>query len=76
MTKWTIPASAWQPIEAAKIEGIAKEVYSAMAWAYNDGSGNNAPTWVDGGNSVAQDKARQAANAIAAALPQPPDADT
>jgi hypothetical protein len=46
---------------------IAKLMWPAMLYASKvDGAG---PAWVDGGNSLAQVEARQAADAILAALP-------
>lgn len=50
-------------------EHAAKVIYDAMIWAYEDGSGNRGPAWVEGGNSKAQDKARDAAQAAIAAMP-------
>ena len=41
-------------------EKLAEIVYNKMMWAYTDGSGNNAPDWVEGGNSHAQNEARAA----------------
>ena len=48
---------------------IAKMVYSSMAWAVANPPSLRAPLWVEGGNSLAQDAARDQASAIIAALP-------
>lgn len=50
------------------MEHVAKIIHSAMLWAYQDGSGNTGPKW-QGGNSFAEDEARQKAHrAISEAL--------
>lgn len=53
------------------VEAIAKHVYAAMCWAIqNRPVGNKTPDWQPHGNSFAQQRAREAARAIAALSPR------
>ncbi len=56
------------PPPAGDVEAVAKIVYEAMRWAfYNKGRDRmEAPEWMESGNSRAQDRAREGAEAIAA----------
>jgi hypothetical protein len=56
--------------DALAEEDAAKIIYDAMAWAYEDGSGNKCPAWVEHGNSHAQAEARAAASRIFTAYRQ------
>lgn len=45
-------------------DAAAKIVYEAMTWAADQSCTNHHPAWVERGNSIAQDKARDAARAV------------
>lgn len=69
------PPATKQPVRGDAVERVAMEVYEAMRWAimrapYHD---ETPPKWQEGGNSLAQDRARQAA---IAALQQPEQSAT
>ncbi len=60
------PPVAVKPLDQ---DSIAKLVYEAMSWTYEEaGKIGPAPKWVEGGNSFAQDKARDVATRIREAL--------
>lgn len=51
------------------VERVAQDVYKAMQWAAGQPHRTGAaPDWVANGNSIAQDKARNAANAVLAEI--------
>ena len=70
--------TATQPPEAptiSSVEDAAKAIYSeAMTWAAKNSLAGITPPWVEGGNSTAQDVARQVARSLAAPPPEPPTA--
>lgn len=43
---------------------IAEIAYGPMLWTFEQATGKTQKPWVDGGNSLAQDEARRAADAI------------
>jgi hypothetical protein len=47
---------------------VAEGVYRAMQWAAARSEGRDAPAWIEGGNSHAQEEARRAADAILSTL--------
>jgi len=58
-------------------EDAAKAIYSdAMTWTAANANGGAIPSWVEGGNSTAQDVARQVARSLIAPPPEPPTDDT
>lgn len=47
-------------------EVVAEHIYTSMCWAADKSMGGPHPTWVKGGNALAQDEARERARAIIA----------
>ena len=62
-----------EPPTIGNVEDVARVIYSdAMTWAAANVPGGAIPPWVDGGNSTAQDVARQVARSLAIPPPEPP----
>jgi hypothetical protein len=60
------------PLDSDILEAVAKVVYEAMLAAASTFDRRPAPPWVHGGNSLAQDEARDAARKILAMVPPAP----
>jgi hypothetical protein len=70
-------ASVPEPPTIGGVEDAAKAIYSdAMIWAAANASGGAIPSWVEGGNSTAQDVARQVARSLATPFPARPKPPT
>jgi len=62
-----------EPPTIGSVEDAAKAIYSdAMIWAAANASGGAIPSWVERGNSTAQDVARRVARSLIAPPPEPP----
>jgi len=63
--KMSLATPPLEPLSIPCVEAAAKVIYSdAMIWAAANPNGGAVPPWVEGGNSTAQDVARQVARSL------------
>lgn len=66
-----------EPPTIGSVEDAAKAIYSgAMTWTAANVPGYPIPSWVEGGNSTAQDVARRVARSLTTPLPARPKPPT